>query len=232
MEALFGKDIGVVAIVTRSVNLQRQARQEAGFLGAHIAYRHRPVALSLLAPELHARQIPDQMGRHAAVGAAESEGLLGVDGRAVHQGRHGAVGRCQLDDQVAQSRVAQVDAELDMFDLDRAVDVEGPGVSTVAVGDSRPQIERAGRTHHLVDRGVGLGPGAGQLHGGIGVDQAEAELIIEQHAAEVEVGRAIALPGQRIRMACRQRQDLLHIAVAEQRIGFEHQCGNARDDRR
>ena len=89
-----------------------------------------------------------------------------------------------------------------------------------------------GRTHRLIDGAVCLRPGVGQLHCRIGINQAETELIIELHTAQVPVAGPIGFPGQRVRVAGGECQDRLHIAVTQQRVGFEHQSRHARDHRR
>ena len=115
LETFLGEHVGIVAIFSRAINAQRQARQRAGLFGAHVTNRHRPVACGLFAPELHAGEVPQQMGGHTAVGTAQANWLLRVHCGPVHQIGYGSAGRGQLDDQVPQARVTQVDAKFHML---------------------------------------------------------------------------------------------------------------------
>ncbi len=215
---LAGVEVGVVA---RKIAVRANAPgvHHAGRPHLHIGDGQRPVATRELAP---------------VAGRRESEVDVPLRRRRVlHEHALGTIRRRQRHAQLHEVRVRQSEVDLDAIDAQtRSERDRARGAAAVRDGNRRCRVLQA-LGNPLVERGGDAAPALGDTHRRIGIDQAEAVIVADVHAATVPVIRGVERPARRTTGAHRRRrQDLLHVAPAEAGIGVEQERGNPADHRR
>ena len=222
-QIVVGVDVEVVGARRVAEQGQRPAGQLTDVGAGQVLDLEPPGAAAGLAPKI--------VGGEAEVDVV---GAVGRTARPVGQHRLGACGRGQGDPEIADPAVAEADLDRDPVDLQAGgkahrIDDAGGGI----VGDRLGRGPARGAGRQVVEAAL-PGPAFGEADRRGGVDQSEAVIVAEMHAAAVPIGGAIETPAGPggVVVLRRKRQDLLHVAIAEQRVGLEHQRGDAGDDRR
>ncbi len=232
---LVGVVVGIVGARAVAVEPQRPLVELDRQAVRRVGHFERPVAARALAPVVR---------RHEGIAEASRTGAAGIGrtrarhirrrlARTVEQDALGAVRRDQLHGQVAEP--ADLRVEIDLRVLDRQARLHRERRARGRTGRNR-RAERPARTgvDAFVRARALLRPRFGEPHGRTRTDLAEAVIVARMHAAAVPVARAVVAPLRRaVAHALRgQRENLLHVAIAEVRIRLQHQRNDARHDRR
>ena len=125
-----------------------------------------------------------------------------------------------------------VEIDFDMIDIDCAAD--GNRVQDIIVIEYRFGRRAGGADRDFVRAGALRGPAFRQADRGVRIDQTETEIVTCMEAAAVPVIGAVIFPAgiAHVDLARGIGEDFLDVAIAKQRIGFQHERDDAGGNRR